>query len=68
MSSSTRSAAIATRAETAGEAAILRREGIGYMQGYYYGRPSLERLWLQPQVEAAAQLNGLAVKRAAAGG
>jgi diguanylate cyclase (GGDEF)-like protein len=58
---------VAEGVETAGEAAILRREGIGYMQGYYYGRPSLERLWLQPRVEAAAQLNAHAVKRAAAG-
>ena len=58
---------VAEGVETAGEAAILRREGIGYMQGYYYGRPSLERLWLQPPVEAAAELNAHAVKRAAAG-
>ena len=31
---------------TAEEAAILRREGVGYLQGYYFGRPSLERPWL----------------------
>src|SRR5204862_2560492 len=58
---------VAEGVETATEAAILRREGIGYMQGYYYGRPSLERLWLQPPVAAPAKLNGHAVKRAAAG-
>lgn len=32
--------------ETAQEAAILRREGVGYMQGYYFGRPAIERPWL----------------------
>src|SRR5207248_3959224 len=47
---------VAEGVETATEAAILRREGIGYMQGYYYGRPSLERLWLQPPVAAPAKL------------
>src|SRR2546423_740569 len=58
---------VAEGVETATEAAILRREGIGYMQGYYYGRPSLERLWLQPPVAAPAKLNGHAAKPAAAG-
>jgi EAL domain-containing protein (putative c-di-GMP-specific phosphodiesterase class I) len=58
---------VAEGVETAAEAAILRREGIGYMQGYYYGRPSLDRPWLQPQAEAAAKLNTHVLRRAAAG-
>jgi diguanylate cyclase (GGDEF)-like protein len=32
--------------ETAEEAAILRAAGVGYLQGYHIGRPSLERVWL----------------------
>ncbi|HEX3953939.1 MAG TPA: GGDEF and EAL domain-containing protein [Stellaceae bacterium] len=31
---------------TAEDAEILRREGVGLLQGYYFGRPSLERPWL----------------------
>ena len=37
--------------ETAEEAALLRAEGIGYLQGFHCGRPTLERGWLG---EAAA--------------
>src|SRR5262249_59471097 len=32
--------------ETAEEAALLRAEGIGYMQGFHCGRPTIERCWL----------------------
>ncbi len=31
---------------TAEDAAILRQEGVGFLQGYYFGRPTLERPWL----------------------
>jgi EAL domain-containing protein (putative c-di-GMP-specific phosphodiesterase class I) len=31
--------------ETAEEAALLRGEGIGYLQGFYCGRPTIERRW-----------------------
>jgi EAL domain-containing protein (putative c-di-GMP-specific phosphodiesterase class I) len=58
---------VAEGVETAGEAAILHREGIGYLQGYYYGRPSLDRPWLKPPANAAAKMNGHDLKRAAAG-
>jgi EAL domain-containing protein (putative c-di-GMP-specific phosphodiesterase class I) len=34
--------------ETAEEAAILRREGVKFLQGYYFGKPSLEKPWLAP--------------------
>jgi EAL domain-containing protein (putative c-di-GMP-specific phosphodiesterase class I) len=37
---------IAECVESADEAAWLRSEGIGYLQGYHLGRPSLERAWL----------------------
>jgi EAL domain-containing protein (putative c-di-GMP-specific phosphodiesterase class I) len=37
--------------ETAEEAAVLRAEGIGYLQGFHCGRPTIERSWLG---EAAA--------------
>ncbi len=45
---------VAEGVETAEEAAILHREGIGFLQGYYYGRPSLDRPWLEPVVNDAA--------------
>ncbi len=35
---------------TAEDAAILQQEGVGFLQGYYFGRPSLERPWLLPAV------------------
>lgn len=33
--------------ETARDAAILRREGVGYLQGYFIGKPMLERPWVR---------------------
>ena len=56
---------VAEGVETANEAAILQREGIGYLQGYYYGRPSLDRPWLYPPADTA--MNGHDRRRAAAG-
>jgi EAL domain-containing protein (putative c-di-GMP-specific phosphodiesterase class I) len=32
--------------ETAEEAALLRTEGVGYLQGFHCGRPTIERGWL----------------------
>ena len=32
--------------ETAEEAALLRDEGIGYLQGHFFGRPTIERPWV----------------------
>jgi diguanylate cyclase (GGDEF)-like protein len=37
---------VAEGVATAEDAAILKREGVGFLQGYYYGWPSLERPWL----------------------
>jgi diguanylate cyclase (GGDEF)-like protein len=44
---------VAECVETAHEAAILRREGVGYLQGYYFGKPTVERVWLNPKGAAA---------------
>lgn len=38
---------VAECVENATEAAILRREGVRFLQGYYFGRPSVEKPWLQ---------------------
>jgi EAL domain-containing protein (putative c-di-GMP-specific phosphodiesterase class I) len=37
---------VAEFVETAAEAALLGDIGIGFLQGYYYGRPKLGRIWL----------------------
>lgn len=37
---------VAECVETAADAALLREEGIGYLQGYHFGRPTIERPWL----------------------
>jgi diguanylate cyclase (GGDEF)-like protein len=39
-------ATVAEGVENAEDAEILRAEGVGYLQGYHIGRPSLERAWL----------------------
>ena len=36
---------IAECVETAEEAALLREEGVGFLQGYHLGRPTIERPW-----------------------
>ncbi|HJT05575.1 MAG TPA: GGDEF and EAL domain-containing protein [Stellaceae bacterium] len=38
-------ATVAECVETAREAAILRREGVGFLQGYFIGKPAIERPW-----------------------
>jgi EAL domain-containing protein (putative c-di-GMP-specific phosphodiesterase class I) len=50
---------VAECVETARDAAILRQEGVRFLQGYYYGRPTLEQPWKQaqkPQAPAAPLL------------
>jgi EAL domain-containing protein (putative c-di-GMP-specific phosphodiesterase class I) len=45
---------IAECVESAEDAALLRAEGIGYLQGYHVGAPTIERPWLQvpaPEVD-----------------
>ena len=37
---------VAECVENAADATLLRVEGIGYLQGYYFGRPTIERAWL----------------------
>jgi diguanylate cyclase (GGDEF)-like protein len=38
---------VAEMVETAEEAAILRREGVGFLQGYSFGAPSMDKPWLE---------------------
>jgi diguanylate cyclase (GGDEF)-like protein len=38
---------VAECVENATEAAILSREGVHFLQGYYFGRPSVDKPWLQ---------------------
>lgn len=37
---------VAEMVETAEEAAILKREGVAFLQGYHFGKPTLEKPWL----------------------
>jgi diguanylate cyclase (GGDEF)-like protein len=45
---------VAECVETAEEAALLRREGVHFLQGYYYGRPSLDPPWAVAPKRAVA--------------
>ena len=38
---------VAECVETAEEASLLREEGVGYLQGHYFGYPTVERPWLR---------------------
>lgn len=49
---------VAECVETAEEAEILRRQGVTFLQGYHYGRPSLERPWDIPAGNAASPQAG----------
>jgi EAL domain-containing protein (putative c-di-GMP-specific phosphodiesterase class I) len=42
---------VAEGVESADVAAWLRRERIDMMQGYYFGKPSLERPWLAAKAD-----------------
>lgn len=46
-------ATVAECVETAREAAILRREGVGYLQGYLIGKPMIERPWAKADERGA---------------
>ena len=37
---------VAEHVETAEEAALLREAGVGYLQGFFFGRPTTKRIWL----------------------
>jgi diguanylate cyclase (GGDEF)-like protein/PAS domain S-box-containing protein len=64
-------ATVAECVATAEDAAILRREGVGLLQGHHFGRPSLDRPWLAgaPSIalEPIDSLPPAAAKRAANG-
>jgi EAL domain-containing protein (putative c-di-GMP-specific phosphodiesterase class I) len=40
---------VAECVESAEEAALLRAEGVGFLQGHHFGRPTIERTWLRPR-------------------
>jgi EAL domain-containing protein (putative c-di-GMP-specific phosphodiesterase class I) len=46
---------VAECVETAEEASLLREEGVGYLQGYHFGRPTIERPWLRTLPDRVAQ-------------
>jgi EAL domain-containing protein (putative c-di-GMP-specific phosphodiesterase class I) len=45
--------AVAECVENAEDAALLRAEGIGYLQGYHVGAPTIERPWLPQPVSGS---------------
>ncbi len=47
---------VAEMVETAEEAEILRREGVAFLQGYYFGKPTLDKPWLSPHVAPSSPL------------
>jgi hypothetical protein len=47
---------VAEGVESAEDAAFLRAEGIGYLQGYHLGPPTIERAWLG---EAPSEVAGM---------
>ncbi|MGH7001338.1 MAG: EAL domain-containing protein, partial [Stellaceae bacterium] len=48
---------VAEWVEKAEEAEILRNEGVGFLQGYFFGAPTLEKPWLR---NSHAQVTGIA--------
>jgi len=45
---------VAECVESAEEAALLRREGVNFLQGYYYGMPALDPPWLAAEAGVRA--------------
>lgn len=55
---------VAECVESAEDAALLRAEGVSYLQGYHVGAPTAERLWLaQPDQDAGAGKGTFAGRR-----
>ena len=51
---------VAEWVETAEEAAILGREGVEHLQGYFFGAPTLEKPWLKAQAPGDSRISGIA--------
>src|SRR6185437_6752680 len=49
---------VAECVETAEELAILRQQGVDFMQGYYFGKPSIERAWDVARPAARRSVSG----------
>jgi diguanylate cyclase (GGDEF)-like protein len=47
---------VAECVETPEEAAMLRREGVNFLQGYYFGMPTLDKPWLTMAAKPRPQL------------
>ena len=45
--------------ETAEDAEVLAQQGIDYLQGWYYGKPLIERPWAGPGRQAEGASYGL---------
>jgi EAL domain-containing protein (putative c-di-GMP-specific phosphodiesterase class I) len=50
---------VAECVENAEDAALLRDEGVGYLQGYYIGSPTIERVWLGRSAPEIAENSGI---------
>jgi EAL domain-containing protein (putative c-di-GMP-specific phosphodiesterase class I) len=48
---------VAEGVENAEDAALVRAEGIGYLQGYHFGAPTIERTWLGTAPSKAAAMD-----------
>jgi len=48
---------VAEGVENAEDAALVRAEGIGYLQGYHLGPPTIERIWLGAAPSKAAAMH-----------
>lgn len=51
-------ATVAECVETAADAAHLTRRGVRFLQGYYFGRPTVERPWLNRNAPRLALVQG----------
>jgi len=49
---------VAECVETPEEAAMLRHEGVNFLQGYYFGVPTLEKPWIVPARPLRAKAAG----------
>jgi EAL domain-containing protein (putative c-di-GMP-specific phosphodiesterase class I) len=47
---------VAEMVETAEEADILRHEGVAFLQGYYFGKPTLDKPWTHPHIAPSSPL------------
>ena len=56
---------VAECVESAEDAALLRAEGVSYLQGYHIGAPTVERLWLAKPAREGRERNSMRVAQRA---